>query len=291
MLGAIGLGAGVHRLWSHRSYDATLPMRIILMLFFTITVEDSIYQWSRDHRLHHKYTDTEADPYNASNGLFFSHMGWLMVRKNKDVISKGKTIDIDDLKNDGVVMFQKKYYFYLLIILRFVLPIFICTEIFDENLSCAIFLNFTHIVYLLHGTWTVNSLAHEYGSTPYNINIKPKDNTLVTYITYGDGHHNYHHTYPFDYTGNLYGPFIIFNPNTLFIDICNLFGMVNSTKRIDEETRLKLLNRNSSEYFSKFQQIFKSQMCGILYNSWPIILFLSPRYLIFIFQKLNFDNL
>lgn len=59
-------------------------------------------------RIHHKYTETNADPHNASRGLFFSHIGWVMVRKHPDVTKKGKTIDMSDLKADPIVMFQYK---------------------------------------------------------------------------------------------------------------------------------------------------------------------------------------
>lgn len=58
--------------------------------------------------MHHKFTDTDADPHNSQRGLFFSHMGWLLVRKHQDVKTKGGTIDMSDLKNDPIVMFQKK---------------------------------------------------------------------------------------------------------------------------------------------------------------------------------------
>lgn len=67
-----------------------------------------MYVWARDHRVHHKYQETEADPYNARRGLWFSHMGWLMQNKNPLVIEKGKGIDMSDLKKDQLVMFQKK---------------------------------------------------------------------------------------------------------------------------------------------------------------------------------------
>jgi stearoyl-CoA desaturase (delta-9 desaturase) len=67
-----------------------------------------LYIWVRDHRQHHKYTDTDADPHNATRGFFFSHCGWLMVRKHPDVIAKGKTIDLSDLEADPIVRFQKK---------------------------------------------------------------------------------------------------------------------------------------------------------------------------------------
>jgi stearoyl-CoA desaturase (Delta-9 desaturase) len=58
--------------------------------------------------MHHKYTDTNADPYNSKRGFFFCHIGWLMVKKHPDVIEKGKTIDMSDLTSDPLIQFQRK---------------------------------------------------------------------------------------------------------------------------------------------------------------------------------------
>lgn len=70
--------------------------------------QDSIFEWARDHRTHHKYADTDADPHNAERGLFFSHMGWLCCKKSPEVVEGGKRIDLSDLYEDPVVMFQKR---------------------------------------------------------------------------------------------------------------------------------------------------------------------------------------
>jgi stearoyl-CoA desaturase (delta-9 desaturase) len=58
--------------------------------------------------VHHKFSETDADPHNATRGFFFSHVGWLLVRKHPDVREKGKTIDMSDINADQIVMFQKK---------------------------------------------------------------------------------------------------------------------------------------------------------------------------------------
>lgn len=65
------------------------------------------------NRVHHKFTDTDADPHNSKRGLFFSHVGWLLVKKHPDVKRKGSTIDMSDLDQDPIVMFQKKCAFSL----------------------------------------------------------------------------------------------------------------------------------------------------------------------------------
>jgi len=70
--------------------------------------QNSVLIWARDHRQHHKYSDTDADPHNSTRGFFFSHCGWLLMRKHPDVIAKGKTIDISDLEADPIVMFYSK---------------------------------------------------------------------------------------------------------------------------------------------------------------------------------------
>lgn len=89
----------------------------IFMVFFRYIVtspvfcllQNCLYVWIRDHRQHHKYSDTNGDPHNATRGFFFSHIGWLMVRKHPDVFEKGKTIDMSDIEMDPYAMFQKKW--------------------------------------------------------------------------------------------------------------------------------------------------------------------------------------
>lgn len=67
-----------------------------------------IWVWVHDHRVHHKYQDTHADPHNAGRGLFFSHFGWLMVTERPEVDEKRRAIDMSDCIADPFVMIQKK---------------------------------------------------------------------------------------------------------------------------------------------------------------------------------------
>lgn len=71
--------------------------------------QNTIYRWARDHRVHHKYADTDADPHNATKGMFFSHIGWLLIRKHPKVKTIGATIDCSDVAQDPFVAFQAKY--------------------------------------------------------------------------------------------------------------------------------------------------------------------------------------
>ena len=68
----IGVTGGAHRLWAHRSYKAHWIIRTFLMLMFSIANEGSIYHWVRDHRVHHKFSETDADPHNVRNKSIYS---------------------------------------------------------------------------------------------------------------------------------------------------------------------------------------------------------------------------
>ena len=65
--GKIAVTAGLHRLWSHRSYKAHWTLRVLLMLLVTISNQGSIYEWVKNHRIHHKYSETDADLHNVRN--------------------------------------------------------------------------------------------------------------------------------------------------------------------------------------------------------------------------------
>ena len=70
------------------------------MLCNSCANQGSIYHWARDHRVHHKFSETTADPHDATRGFFFAHMGWLFVKKHKDVVKAGREMDFSDLKED-----------------------------------------------------------------------------------------------------------------------------------------------------------------------------------------------
>ena len=67
--GGLSITGGAHRLWSHRSYKAHWILRMFYMFGFAFANEGPLYDWIRDHRIHHKFSETEADPHNVREGL------------------------------------------------------------------------------------------------------------------------------------------------------------------------------------------------------------------------------
>lgn len=90
------------------SYKGTELYTILKVLKNVVLWQDAVIDWARDHRMHHKYSETDADPHNATRGFFFAHVGWLLVRKHPQIKVKGHTIDLSDLKSDPILRFQKK---------------------------------------------------------------------------------------------------------------------------------------------------------------------------------------
>ncbi|RZC39059.1 FA desaturase domain containing protein [Asbolus verrucosus] len=244
VVGLQGITSGVHRLWTHRSYKAKLPLRILLCIFQTIALQNHIYDWVTDHRVHHKYVDTDADPHNSKRGFFFCHMGWLFVKKHKDVIEKTKTIDLRDIEADPVVMFQKKYYHLVLApLIGFLFPAWVPWYFWNENFVTSFFVA-TMFRYALttNCTFLVNSVAHMYGTRPYDKNIRPTDNVPVTVITGGEGWHNYHHTFPWDYKTGELGNYTT-NTSTALIDFMAKIGWAYDLKTVSEDMIMKRVNR------------------------------------------------
>ena len=113
--------SGYHRLWSHRSYNASFPLQVFLILAGASAVQGSCYWWARRHRSHHRHTDTDLDPYNSERGLLWTHIGWIIFESDL----KPGPADISDLRNNPLVQWQHRWYFVILTIFGYVLPMVI----------------------------------------------------------------------------------------------------------------------------------------------------------------------
>lgn len=109
---------GYHRLWSHRSYNAAQPLQIFFALAGAGAVQGSIKWWSRSHRAHHRYTDTDLDPYGAHHGFWWSHIGWMLVKPSR----RPGPADIRDLKNNSIVDWQHQWFFMLAFMFGILVP-------------------------------------------------------------------------------------------------------------------------------------------------------------------------
>lgn len=233
--GGLGVTAGAHRLWSHRSYKARLGLRIFLACCFSIAGQDDLLTWCRDHRVHHKYSETDSDPHNSRRGFFFAHVGWLLTRKHPQVIAKGKQLDLSDLMADPVVRFHKRFYPLCYVIFIVIIPCLIPIYFWNEKpLNAFLIAVVWRYVLSLHCTWFVNSAAHMWGDRPYRRTIGARENPFVSFAAFGEGFHNFHHSFPYDYSTSELGWKL--NPTKVFIDLMAILGLAYDLKKVKPET-------------------------------------------------------
>ncbi|XP_069362745.1 acyl-CoA Delta(11) desaturase-like [Maniola hyperantus] len=242
IMAVVGVTAGMHRLWSHRSYKAKMPLEIILIVWSSLVFLKTAIDFARDHRLHHRYSDTDADPHNATRGFFYSHIGWLMVKKHPEVMRRGKLINVSDLYDNPVLIFQKKYVIPVIVTLCFVLPTIIPMYFFGETLNTAWHLTIFCFTLRLNTVFFINSVGHLWGNKPYDNQINPVQNYTMVIMTLGEGFHNFHHTFPWDYrtaeSGNNW-----LNLTAKFIDFFAWVGWAYDLKAVPEDIVHSRANR------------------------------------------------
>lgn len=193
----MSITAGYHRLWSHKTYDAHPVVKIVLAIGGAMAVQNSILHWSSDHRVHHKHVDVnEKDPYSAKKGFWFSHIGWMLREYQAEIYSDYS--NCKDLQRDSVVMWQHKHYLKIVLAANFGLTALL-GWLNGDILGMILLAGVTRIVLVHHVTFFINSLAHIWGTRPYTDENTARDNGILAFFTFGEGYHNYHHIFEYDY--------------------------------------------------------------------------------------------
>ncbi|CAK5272212.1 unnamed protein product [Mycena citricolor] len=228
----LGITAGYHRLWAHRSYNAGKPLQYFLAIAGAGAVEGSIKWWSRGHRAHHRYTDTELDPYNAGEGFWYSHIGWMLLKPRR----KPGVADVSDLSKNEVVRWQHRHYLTLVAVFSFVVPTIIPWLLWNDARGGYFYAGFARLCFVHHSTFCVNSLAHWLGDSPFDDKHSPRDHMLTAFATIGEGYHNFHHQFPMDYRNAI--KWYQYDPTKWFIWVCQQLGFATHLKVFpDNEVR------------------------------------------------------
>eukprot|EP01121_Diplochlamys_sp_Union-15-3_P014001 TRINITY_DN4424_c0_g3_i7.p1 TRINITY_DN4424_c0_g3~~TRINITY_DN4424_c0_g3_i7.p1 ORF type:complete len:347 (-),score=59.32 TRINITY_DN4424_c0_g3_i7:31-1071(-) len=229
-ISGLGITVGYHRLFAHRSYDAIWPIRLFFLAAGTSAFQGTALWWCRDHRAHHRYVDTPKDPYSIKKGFFWAHMGWLL--KKQDTAAIGH-VDASDLENDPIIRFQDKYYTILAVLLGIVLPVLVCGLGWGDYWGGFYFAAITKVVLVLQSTFCINSLAHFIGDTTFDDIRSPRDCWWVSLLTFGEGYHNFHHQFPYDYRNGVKS--WAFDPSKWIIWALSHFNATFNVKRFPRE--------------------------------------------------------
>jgi stearoyl-CoA desaturase (delta-9 desaturase) len=228
----LSITAGYHRLFSHRTYKASTLAKVILAVVGSANWQNSIIEWASDHRRHHRFVDTDNDPYDARRGFWWSHMGWIMFRGRHH----GDLSNVKDLVKDPVCDWQHKYYWPISI--AFNVGVTVGLGFLTDNvLGMVIWAGLVRVVIVHHTTFFINSWAHMFGDQPYSDQNTAKDSTMLAFFTHGEGYHNYHHAFETDYrNGRMW---YHYDPGKWLIAFMSYIGMAWDLRRIPDDMVLR----------------------------------------------------
>jgi len=227
----ISVTAGYHRLFSHKTYQAAWPVRLFFAVFGAGALENSVLNWSADHRVHHAHVDEERDPYNITKGFWWAHMGWIFF-ENEDIPASV----VRDLSEDPIVRWQARYYAWIGLGVAMGIPL-VVGLLTGHLLGCLLIGGVLRIVVSHHGTFFINSLCHMVGHRPYSTEHSARDSAVMAVLAFGEGYHNYHHSFPFDYRNGV--KVWQFDPAKWTIWTLSRVGLARDLRRAPEAAVLK----------------------------------------------------
>ena len=240
----LGITAGYHRLFSHRGYKATKPVRFAYAVLGAAACQNSVIAWCSDHRWHHNRVDTDQDPYNARRGLWYSHMGWILI----EGVREGEYDNVPDLKRDPILAWQHRNYL-AVATLGNLLPVLAIGYLTSNLLGMLLIAGLLRIIVVQHFTFLINSAAHVYGTQPYSRGNTARDNWFLSFFTLGEGYHNYHHAFQWDYRN---GPrWYNFDPTKWLIYSLSRMGLASNLRRVPEEKVLRARFEEGRDRFTE----------------------------------------
>ena len=224
----LAITMGYHRLYAHKTYRTHPAIEAFLTFFGTLATQGSVFSWSHDHRIHHRHVDTDLDPYSAPKGFWHSHMGWMM-RKRPDINPR----IIHDLWERPELQFQHKHYGAIMVAVNAIAWAALWA-ITGDPVGSFIIGTLLRMFLVHHCTWFINSLAHMWGSQPYSTEHTAVNNFILSILTFGEGYHNYHHTFAGDYRNGV--RWYQFDPAKVVIWTLSKLGLAHDLKKVNHLT-------------------------------------------------------
>lgn len=229
VLTGLGITAGYHRCWSHKSYAASAPVEFVLLAWGAAAFEGSARWWCRNHRAHHRYVDTERDPYSVHKGFWYAHLGWMVLKQDS---RRAGRVDISDLNAHRGIMFQHRNYLSIALTFGFALPLAVATYGWGDFWGALVFACFGRMFFVHQATFLINSLAHTLGQQTFSKEHTSYDSVITALLTFGEGYHNYHHEFPHDYRNGI--RWFHYDPTKWTIRLLSIFGLTTRLVRFPD---------------------------------------------------------
>ena len=205
LLTGLGITVGFHRLFTHRSFKTTAPMRALLAVLGSAAVEGPVIEWVANHRKHHRFSDQPGDPHSphvdrasgwrgALTGLFHAHVGWLF---NDEPMADQERY-AKDMLADPIVRFVDRT-FLLWVIAGLAFPFCLgvaLTGSLAGGLTGLLWGGAVRMFFLHHSTFSINSLCHFFGRRRFATGDESRNLLWLALPTLGEAWHNNHHAFP-----------------------------------------------------------------------------------------------
>jgi stearoyl-CoA desaturase (delta-9 desaturase) len=215
-----GVTAGYHRYFSHRSYKLGRVPQFLMAFLAQTSAQKGVLWWAAHHRIHHRHSDTAEDPHSpARRGLWWSHIGWI-ISHTAGTYHRQTIMDFDKYPE---LRWLNRYHRVPAILMGAALfliggfPVFMWGFVLST-------------VVLWHGTFTINSLAHVWGSRRFETGDDSRNNLFLALITLGEGWHNNHHRFMFRARQGLYWWEIDISYYALWV--LSVFGIVRDLREM-----------------------------------------------------------
>lgn len=185
----IGVNVGYHRLLSHRAFQAPSWLMHTLVTIGAVVGAGPPLIWAAQHRLHHRYSETDLDPHNSKKGFWYAHILHLFYSNEFETKEENWSKYIPDLMQDRYLRFLNKYW--ILIALAVVIAMY-----FVGGISLVLWGSFVRVVISWHTMWFVNSASHMWGYRNHDTKDNTRNCWWVGILASGEGWHNNHHANP-----------------------------------------------------------------------------------------------
>ena len=255
-MSGLAITACYHRLYSHTSYTVNPVVEWVLLFFASMATQGSAIRWAFDHRLHHAFVDQDKDPYTVKRGFWHAHIFWMFFR-TEPVDPKV----VSDLYRKKVLVFQHKYYIYCMLAANVAAFLFV-GWLLNDYLGAFLFAWWVRLLALHHTTWCINSLAHYWGSQSYSQEHSAVDNYIISLLTYGEGYHNYHHTFAQDYRNGI--RWYHFDPTKWIIWTLHKCGLAYDLKKVNnyriarellQEHKIRLIEQLKNSFVNRREDL------------------------------------
>jgi len=179
-----GITAGYHRYFSHKTYKTSRVFQFGLALLGTLSIQKGPLWWAAGHRRHHRYSDQEGDMHSPRESFWYSHQGWIF----DDRWGPTELDRIKDFAKYPELMWLNRWHIVPPLALTFILG-------FTFGFSAVVWGMAISTTLLWHATYTINSLAHRFGSRRFETTDDSRNNVWLALLTLGEGWHNNHHHY------------------------------------------------------------------------------------------------